>query len=188
MGFRLLHRRSLEDNTLFDTPGRDLRKARSILRLRRYGDAWKVTFKGRPSNDPLYKSRAELEIAVTEPDALRSLFVSLGLFPAFRYQKFRTTYGPVEIKKAAKGQRSPAARIHREVALDETPVGNFIEIEGSRRWIDQVAKQLGFSKSDYLTASYGALYLEHCAKRKIKPGDMMFDEQEPGRDGRLACP
>src|ERR1035437_7576442 len=77
-GFRLLHRRSLEDNTLFDTPDRALGKARSILRLRHYGRRWIVTFKGTPAADATYKSRLELETVVEQPQAIRLIFEALG--------------------------------------------------------------------------------------------------------------
>ena len=166
LGFRLSHRRTLEDNTLFDTPDRALRKIRSILRLRRYGPRWLVTFKGTPAEDSLYKSRVELETSVEKPQAIRAIFEALGFRPVFRYQKYRSHYVPADTTERE--------RKIREVALDETPIGNFLELEGSRAWIDQVAHQLGYSRTDYRTASYGALYLEECRKKNIPPGDMLF--------------
>ena len=166
LGLRLLDRRSLEDNVLFDTPDRALRKVRSILRLRRYAGKWIVTFKGTPAADPLYKSRLELESAVENPEAIRLLFEALGFRPVFRYQKYRSHYGP--------GESAESRKASFEIALDETPIGNFLEIEGSRRSIDRMASQLGYSRSDYSTASYGALYLEECRQRNIVPGDMVF--------------
>ena len=170
-GFRLLHRRSLEDNTLFDTPDRALRKVRSILRLRHYGRQWVVTFKGTPAADPHYKSRLELEIAVEQPEVIRAIFEALGFYPVFRYQKYRSHYAPAHSAPAdGEGRRKTS----HEVALDETPIGNFVELEGSRAWIYRVARKLGYSRSDYSTASYGALYLEECRKRDIPPGDMVF--------------
>ena len=166
LGFSLFHRRTLEDNTLFDTPDRSLRKVRSILRLRRYGSHWEVTFKGTPVADPLYKSRLEVEFGVEAPQPIRAMFEALGFSPVFRYQKYRSQYAPLP-----KGGRRRAFPL---VALDETPIGNFMEIEGSRSSIDKLARQLGYSRSDYSTASYGALYLEECRKRQIPPGDMVF--------------
>jgi adenylate cyclase class 2 len=171
LGFGLVHRRSLEDNFLFDTPDRALRKVRSILRLRHYGREWKVTFKGTPATDTLYKSRLELETGIEKSQAIRAIFEALGFSPVFRYQKYRTHYAP----QAKNGHRPSSL----EVALDETPIGNFIEIEGSRASIDRVARQLGYSRADYSTASYGALYLEDCRKRNITPGDMVFKNPAP---------
>ena len=167
LGFRPHHRRALEDNTLFDTPDRGLRKVRSILRLRHYGSHWIVTYKATPDPDPHFKSRVEYETEVSHPEAVRAVFERLGLIPVFRYQKYRSKFAP-----ALKGGRG---KPRLEVALDETPIGNFMELEGSRLAIDEVAKKLGYSRSDYTTASYGALYREECQRRNIPAGDMLFE-------------
>ncbi len=50
-----------------------------------------------------------------------------------------------------------------------------MELEGSRAAIDRIARQFGYSHRDYSTASYGALYLEECRKRKRTPADMVFE-------------
>jgi adenylate cyclase class 2 len=106
----------------------------------------------------------ELETHVDQPRTFGLIFQALGFCPVFRYQKYRTQYA------------SPIpGRAHCEVALDETPVGNFLEIEGSRAGIDRVARDLGYSRADYSTASYGALYLDQCRQANVKPGDMVFD-------------
>ena len=172
LGFLPVHRRSLEDNTLYDTPDRALREARSILRLRHYGSRWFFTYKGTPEPDQNYKSRLELETEVQEPQAIRSMLEVLGLKPVFRYQKYRAQYA----RRDQARWRKPG----REVALDETPIGNFLELEGSRAWIDRVARQLGYSRSDYSTASYGRLHLEECQKQGIPPGDMVFPARPRG--------
>jgi adenylate cyclase class 2 len=164
LGFRPVHRRSLEDNVLYDTPDRAFRSVRAIVRLRRYGTSWVLTYKGTPDPDETYKSRVELETEVEEPQALRAVFEAIGLRPVFRYQKYRVQYV----------RQTPGGRESGEVSLDETPVGNFLELEGSRSWIDRVARQLGFSRRDYITASYGALYFEECQRRGVPAGDMVF--------------
>lgn len=61
------------------------------------------------------------------------------------YTKWRTEYS------AAEGPRCGRASL---LAFDETAAGNFIELEGPRRWIDRTAKQLGYSREDYITSSY----------------------------------
>lgn len=166
LDFVRIHPKTLEDNVLFDTPGRALRQVRSILRIRQYGSRWTVTYKGTPEADPYFKSRVELESAVENPEALRGIFVALGLVPVFRYQKFRTDYA----LRGTRGLVNPILKL----SLDETPIGDFVELEGTRRAIDRVAGKLGFSRSNYSTASYGALYLEDCARRSKKPTNMVF--------------
>jgi adenylate cyclase class 2 len=42
--------------------------------------------------------------------------------------------------------------------VDETPIGNFAELEGEAAWIDKVAARLGVSHSEYMTLSYGRLF------------------------------
>ena len=42
--------------------------------------------------------------------------------------------------------------------VDETPIGNFGEIEGTAEWIDQVARGLEISSSDYSTDTYADLF------------------------------
>jgi adenylate cyclase class 2 len=85
----------------------------------------------------------------------------MGYHPVFRYEKFRTEYA----KRVANGGK---------VLLDETPIGNFLEIEGSPRWIDRTARLLGFASNDYITRSYGYLYLAYCRERRIPPKNMLF--------------
>ena len=175
LGFVPIHRRALEDNVLYDTPDRKLRQVRSLLRLRRYGARWFLTYKDTPDPDQHYKSRVELETEIKEAQVIRSILEVLGLHPVFRYQKYRAKYEQCVPKRAGKAGG--------EVALDETPVGNFLELEGSRAWIDRVAGQLGYSRSDYSTSSYGALYREECRKQGLPPGDMLF-AGPPGRNRR----
>ena len=166
LGFRPIHRRSLEDNVLFDTAQHRLDKARCLLRLRHYGSCGMVTYKGAPTPNRFFKSRPEMESEVTNPEGIRAVFEALGLRPVFRYQKFRTQY----VKNEEVGRRRWAV----EAAMDETPIGNFLELEGGCAAIDRVARQLGYSRADYCTASYRTLYLEDCRRRKIQPGDMVF--------------
>jgi adenylate cyclase class 2 len=164
LGLKPAHRRALEDNFLFDTPDRALRRVRSILRLRLHRGKWTVTFKGTPDPDARFKSRVELETEVENAAAMRAIFQALGFQPVFRYQKYRTHYAPEQPPRGAQF----------EVVLDETPIGNFLEVEGTRPAINRIARELGYAREDYLTASYGALYLEECKKRKVPAGDMVF--------------
>jgi hypothetical protein len=60
------------------------------------------------------------------------------------------------------------------IELDETPAGAFLELEGPRRAIDHAARLLGYSRGDYLTKSYVALWGEHCRRSSLPWGDMLF--------------
>ena len=78
--------------------------------------------------------------------------------PSFRYEKFRAEWTD------GKGQ----------VVVDETPIGNFCEIEGAPRWIDATAKRLGVRQADYITKNYAGLFLEWKARTKSRAEEMTF--------------
>jgi len=118
-----------------------------------------------------YKIREELETEISSPETLEAVFAGLGLLPWFRYEKNRTSFLPRAARKARKG-----AALHIE--LDETPIGVFLELEGEPRAIDDAARRLGYRTSEYVTASYWGLYMAHCQKRGIPPGDMLFPRKK----------
>jgi adenylate cyclase, class 2 len=161
-GFRRASTRSLERNTLFDFADQRLRKADSLLRVRSQGKRSLLTFKGPRAGDDRFKERPEIETDVKDGGEAERILEALGLCPAFRYEKFRTLY---------RRRDDPE---HAEVAYDETPIGIYLELEGPRRWIDHAARALGFARREYITASYGRLYLEWCQAQGKEPGDMVF--------------
>ncbi|HYR42089.1 MAG TPA: class IV adenylate cyclase [Terriglobia bacterium] len=160
LGFHIAGHRALESNTLFDNSKRTLRKHGKLIRVRVTNRGRLLTYKG-PSQASKYKKRPELEIDLPETARVETMFEHMGYHPVFRYEKFRTEYS----KGAGNGGK---------VLLDETPIGNFVEIEGSPRWIDRTARQLGFSSDDYITRSYGYLYLAYCREKRMPPKDMLF--------------
>ena len=163
LGFSVAKRRVLEINTVFDTPDSVLLRERKLLRLREAGIRRTIAFKGPPAASR-YKSREEVESGVTDAEGMRLILARLGYEPVFRYEKYRTEY--TRPGKAG------------SVMLDETPIGDYLELEGSPGWIDRTARALGRSPVDYITASYGKLYHEYCHANGLKPGHMVF-----GRNG-----
>lgn len=159
-GFRIEKRRVFESNVLFDNRKRTLRKHGRLLRVRRTGRLGVLTFKGPSEQGRRYKKRWEIETELHDTEAVEAMLAHIGYHPVFRYEKFRTEYG--------------ARPRDGKVLLDETPIGNFLELEGSSRWIDRTARRLGFSPADYISRSYGYLYLAHCRERRIRPNNMVF--------------
>ncbi len=153
--------RTHEDDTLYDTPGGRLGRAGQLLRLRRRGRRGLLTYKGRARKGGAYKVREESEMPIALPARLAAVLKALGLRKRFRYEKYRTSY------------RLPSLR-GLAIELDETPIGVFLELEGSRKAIDRAAKLLGYNPSDYVATSYHALYLKTCRIRGRVPGDMLF--------------
>jgi len=160
-GFRSLHKRTLQRDVVLDSPTGTLRRAGALLRLRRAGGAAWITYKG-PAAPGRHKNREELELRLSARAAaqLEQILGRLGFRAVFRYEKYRTEFG--------QAGRSGV------VALDETPIGVFLELEGTPRWIDRTARKLGFTESHYITATYAELYLEDCRRRGHKPADMLF--------------
>jgi adenylate cyclase class 2 len=165
LGFRIHKRRVFERNVILDTPARDIVKTGQLIRIRRVGGRAIVTYKG-PSKNGRHKSREEIETQVADPEALETIFARLGLQPTFRYEKIRTEY-----------ERPGNGGI---VTVDETPVGDFLEIEGASKWIDATARELGFTRADYITSSYGQLYIQYCRDQGIKPAQMIFQSTHRG--------
>jgi adenylate cyclase class 2 len=168
LGFRIGKSRMLEFNILLDNSKRTLRRHGKLIRVRRIGRHSVLTYKG-PSELGRYKKRPELEIYLPPSSVVEEVFAHIGYHPVFRYEKFRTEYA----KPPAQGK----------VLLDETPIGNFLELEGSPRWIDYTARLLGFTPADYITRSYGYLYLAWCRERRIRPEDMLFKNGLPKGNG-----
>lgn len=142
-GFRRITPRTREMNALYDLPGDVLRNRKELLRIRQYGSNWMLTHKS-GSKRERHSSREELETAVADGNTLHKILRALGYSPSFRYEKFRAEWTD------GKGN----------IVVDETPIGNFCEIEGRPRWIDATAKKLGVKPADYITKNYATLFAE----------------------------
>jgi len=158
LGFRVTTRRTHEMNTLYDLPGEKLRKRKELLRIRKYGSEWTLTHKSGTIRGR-HSSRRELETKLEDGKQMDIILRALGYSPSFRYEKFRAEWTD------GKGQ----------VVIDETPIGNFCEIEGPPRWIDATAKKLGVSAVDYITTNYATLFAEWKREMKSKAAEMTFD-------------
>lgn len=164
-GFLVETPRTLERNALFDTPDRRLLHERQILRMRQYGGAWIVTHKRPPAgNDDSspYKERLETETHVSDGEAMGAVFVELGYAPMFRYEKFRTELSDTQ----GDGH----------LVLDETPIGDFAELEGPRAWIDEALTRLGIASHECFTDSYGRMFLDWKARSGSDAEHMTFEE------------
>jgi adenylate cyclase class 2 len=150
--------RTFEQNLVYDTEDLSLRKRGVVLRLRRTGEKVTLTVKG-SALPGKYKSREESEVSVSDFAASEMILRQLGYRVAFQYEKYRT-----EFTSTKSGT----------VTLDETPIGIFLELEGSPEWIDGTARTLGFEETDYVVDSYGKLYLNYCQEHALEPANMTF--------------
>ncbi len=151
--------RRLQEDCLLDTSDERLRKRRSVLRIRIEQGRSLLTYKG-PVQPSSMKVREELETVVSDGDTLLRLYQELGFDVWFRYQKYREEFGADDVI----------------VALDETPIGVFVEVEGGEIAIHAMARALGRTPADYLVDSYRTLFASHSAQHGLKPADMLFDE------------
>ncbi len=158
-GFRVAKRRVFEANALFDTADGAVRRGGRLLRVREAGPLGLLTYKG-PAAPGKHKSREEIETGVSDAARLVRILARLHFAPAFRYEKFRTEY-----------RRPGEAGV---ATLDETPIGVYLELEGTPAWIDRTARRLGAAESTYITASYYTLYLDYCKARGVRPAHMVF--------------
>lgn len=162
-GFHEETPRTFERNVLYDTQDRRLRSRQSILRVRRYGERWVVTYKCLPQdNDPAarHKHRDETETEVKDGEAIGHIFSQLGFAPAFVYEKFRTEFSD------ATGH----------CVVDETPIGVYAELEGPSDWIDTTGQKLGIEATQFITLSYGRLFDQWRQQTGSTAQNLTFDE------------
>jgi adenylate cyclase, class 2 len=158
-GATVVRGRRLQEDCLLDTADERLRGQRSVLRVRMEQGRSLLTYKGPVQPSP-WKLREECETMVSDGETMLYVLERLGFTVWFRYQKYREEFGAIDAI----------------IALDETPIGIFVEVEGSEAAITGIAIALGRTERDYLVDSYRALYVQHCADHGIDQRDMLFEE------------
>lgn len=154
-------RQVFERNTVFDTPGAELLQSQRLLRIRQIDDRAIVTVKLPASYNGPHKVRQEHQFETNDVEQARQAFLGLGYAPQWIYEKRRTTF-----RKAGEDGI---------IEFDETPIGDFAEMEGEASWIDRTAQELGFSKADYLTETYRDLFEAWLARTGSGAVHMTFD-------------
>jgi len=152
--------RRLQADALLDTEDEQLRRRRCVLRVRVENGKSRVTFKG-PVQPSAMKLREEEETLVGDGEVLLKIFEELGLHVWFRYEKYREEFSHDDVI----------------VAIDETPVGVFVEIEGGEQGIEAAAAALGRSPADYILDSYRSLFLQHRETCGLTISDMVFGDE-----------
>jgi adenylate cyclase, class 2 len=153
--FESIQPRTFERNIVFDTPDQSLKKSKRLLRLRNNDGQFILTFKRPitavnsnllPADAKNYKVREEIEVDVSDFQKTQTIIQLLGFDIFFIYEKYREVF------------RGKSKTDFVKIMLDETPIGNFIEIEGETENIDHTAQLLGYSRQDYITANYHSLF------------------------------
>lgn len=157
IGATPLRGRRLQSDAVFDTRDFALATRGEVLRVRVEEGHHCVTFKS-PLPHPTMKLREELETSVGDGALVITILRRLGYVMAFRYEKYREEF-------AAGGV---------VIAVDETPVGTFVEIEGTDDGIMAAAAALGRTPDDFVLESYRALFVQSCQVAGVVPTDMVF--------------
>jgi adenylate cyclase class 2 len=148
-----------ELNDLYDDPNGRLSASGSALRVRRARGRTILTFKGPARFSGGLKTREERETAVEDGGEIEAIFAGLGLTRRFRYEKRREEW---RFERCA-------------VALDETPIGRFVEIEGEPTAIRRAVVALGLDFAEAIPYSYARLYEERRRADPSLPEDMVFE-------------
>jgi adenylate cyclase, class 2 len=151
--------RRLQEDALLDTEDETLRRRGCALRIRTESGKSLLTLKG-PIQPGNMKIREEHETVVGDGAVLQRVFEELGLHVWFRYEKYREEYAAEEVT----------------IALDETPVGTFVELEGHEHGILTVTAALGRSPGDFILDSYRSLFIKHREALGLEGSDMLFQE------------
>ncbi len=153
--------RRLQEDALLDTEDESLRRRRCVLRVRLENGKSRITFKG-PVQPSEMKLRDELETIIGDGVLLLRIFEELGFHIWFRYEKYREEFSHEEVT----------------VAIDETPVGVFVEIEGSEQGISTMARALGRRPDDYVLDSYRGLFLKYREQYGLDGTNRVFDRAD----------
>ena len=154
--------RRLQDDSLYDLPDETLRKKGCVVRIRteRWTDSpdtTTLTVKG-PIQSSQMKLREEHETRVESAEALMRAFEALGMRVWFRYQKYREEF------------HTPGLVL----AIDETPVGTYVELEGDEDAILAMTTALGRSPADFIVDSYYRLFTKRRDEFGLTGPHMIF--------------
>ena len=157
-GAVLIHPLALEDNWVLDDAAHSLSTTGRLLRLRRFGGRAILTLKGEARFSGGVKSRVEVETEVGNADQGLGILAGLGFAPVRRYQKRRESYSLDRVI----------------VALDDTPMGTFVELEGQAEQLPATAFALDLDPHAAAVGTYLDLWHAYRTAHPGAPEDMVF--------------
>ncbi len=158
--FSVVKERYFENNWCYDFDDKRLTKKDILLRLRKINNTITITLKGPTYKNKGIKHRKEWEVVVSDGNNIKIIFRNIGLKKIFGYQKYRTVF---KYKDSL-------------ICLDETPIGNFLELEGKEEEIMEIASLLGYSINDFIPLSYSSLFKIFKKAFNLKCKDMIFQK------------
>ena len=151
IGHYVVQPRTLETTMMYDNKELLMQKTDGRLRIRS-GQIRTLSYK-KPLTRKGIKQEIEYEVDVSSISQTKLILNSIGFQKVSGYTRHRTIW-------RIKGSK---------VFLDEFSFGNFVEIEGSKKEIKEIAKELWFDLKSNITKSYDGIYNEMCLEKGIKP-------------------
>jgi len=148
--------KTFERTLRFDTPTNNLYKNGKFLRIRT-GFKNVITFK-RKLRSKSFKEREEIELEISDPKKMEIILENLGFTRKRIMEKYREKW---ELENA-------------EISIDKLPMGNFVEIEGSKKEIQKTTKILGLNFQDRIIKTYWDLWRDYCKRQGVKEENIIF--------------
>lgn len=130
--------RAFETNIRFEDADKSLIQKKTLLRLRK-DKTTTLTFKSEPHvKDDQFKILRELEVEVNDFYTMKHILESMGFQEEQTYEKWRETLVLKDTK----------------LCLDTMPYGNFLEIEGQKEDIKELASRIGLKWQKRILLNY----------------------------------
>lgn len=149
---KVLRKRVKEETTMYDNPEKIMLITDGRVRVRTWGENAIFSYK-KPITRKKIKQEIELETEVSDAQTLIKILKKMNFQAVSGYWRYRSIW--------------QFQQCH--VFLDQFSFGNYLEIEGSIKKVQRVARVLGLCMNDNLTGSYDGIYKKICQKRKTRP-------------------
>lgn len=145
--------RGMEESIFFDTRGRGLYKKNVLFRLRKWNNHGIFLAVKTPSkhNSKRYKIKDEFSLEVDDFGAAEKMIQALGFVKDFAYKKYREHW---KLNNAF-------------IELDMVGRLQFVEIESTKKNIDEIAVLLGLRWEDAERRGYVKILQDLSKKKKI---------------------
>jgi adenylate cyclase class 2 len=148
-----------ETNTCFENETCSFKEQDMLLRLRK-DDKTRLTVKMRPPvTDKGFKIYREMEVEVDDFDTCQAILENLGFHPHQTYEKWRETFVLGDTK----------------LLIDTTPYGDFLELEGVKQAISDLADRLDLKWKERILLNYLAIFEIIRREENLPFCDMTFD-------------
>jgi adenylate cyclase class 2 len=151
--------RVFETNIRFENKSKSLKREGILLRLRS-DNRNRLTFKSTPSPpDTQFKVHTELEVEVSDFHVCQDILQALGFLPEQVYEKWRETF----------------VLDHTSLLIDMMPYGTFLEIEGEKSKIREIADRLSLSWNQRILLNYLEVFEIIQREEGLGFSDITFD-------------